>query len=152
MKSLKESLFDSEKNITKDMTFGDLFELDEPMSSKSLHSPLSQEFSVQRLKRLVKVKGEDNDEIIYNGIVKLISDIKLIGNPEDLNKQWLRDKIQDFSWDLFRRPFDKYKSLYTGFSKNGILSMYRDISLLDTSYDTLQIRLGTNLNLVFRRK
>ena len=151
MKSLKESLFDSDL-VTKKLTFGDIFELDEYESRKSLHSPLSQEFSVQRLKRLVKVKGRDNDEIIYNGIVKLISDIELKGKPEDLNKQWLRDKIQDFSWDLFRKPFDNYKSLYTGFSKNGILSVYRDINLLDPSYDTLQIGLGTNLNLIFRRK
>ena len=150
MKSLKESLFDSDL-ATKKLTFGDLYTLDEYESWRSLHSPLSRELSVQRLKRLVKVKGGDNDEIIYNGIVKLISDIELKGKPEDLNRQWLRDKIQDFSWDLFRKPFDEYKSLDIHFSKNGILS-YTDTNLLNTSCDTLQIRLGTNLNLIFRRK
>ena len=149
MKSLRESLFDNDL-VTKNLTFGDLFELDEPMSSKSLHSPLSQEFSVQRLKRLVKVKGEDNDEIIYNGIVKLISDIKLIGDPEDLNKQWLKERRQDLVWDLFRKS--RYISFYMGFCKNGILILTRDINLFDESYDTIQIRIGTNLNLIFKRK
>lgn len=149
MKSLKESLFDD--NITKDITFGDLFELDREASDKSLSSPISQEFSVQRLKRLIKVKGEDNDEIIYNGIVKLISDIELKGDPEDINKRWLRLQIQDFSWDLFKKIY--YKSLYIGFIKDGRLMIGQDgLSLFDRDFNAIQIRLGTNLNLVFRRK
>lgn len=150
MKSLKESLFDSDL-VTKDITFSDIFELDEYESSKSLHSPLSQEFSVQRLKRLIKVPGSDNDEIIYNGIVELIKNIKIDKDPDSVDKKWLRYEIQEFGWDLFRKP--SYASLYIGFSKNGRLLIGQDgLSLFDQDFNTIQIRLGTNLNLIFRRK
>jgi len=159
MKSLYESIFDIGTNIHKDLTFGDVFTLDEHESVKSLHSFLGEEFSVQRLKRIlkannIKFKGEDNDEIIYNGVVELISNIKFDKVLEDIDKQWLMDKIAGFGWDLFRNQKHSSKTASMGVVVigNGHLQLQRDISLFDDKVDTLHIYLGNNLKLIFKRK
>ena len=151
MKSLKESLFDTEKNITKDITFGDLFELDEKYSSNWKYCPLDKQFSVQRIKSKIKVTGTDKREIIFKGMVKLIENIKLEGSPEDINKAWLFYQVEDAVWDFFQYSMEK-KRVYIMLLNNGHLVLDKDISLFDGEFDVIQVVLGPELNLLFRRK
>lgn len=150
MKSLKESLFDVEKNITKDMTFGDLFELDEKFSSNWKYCPLDKQFSAQRIKSKTKVTGSDKREIIFKGMVKLIENIKLEGSPEDINKAWLFYQVEDVVWDFFQYSMVN-KRVYIMLLNNGHLVLDKDISLFN-GFDTIQVILGPELNLIFRRK
>jgi len=150
MKSLKESLFDSDL-ATKDLTFGDLFELDEKYSSNWKYCPLDKQFSAQKIKSKTKVTGSDKCEIIFNGLVKLIENIKLKGFPEDMNKGWLSHEVESAVWDFFRHGEVK-KRVYVMFLNNGHLILDRDRSLFGDSFDTIQIIVGPELNLVFRRK
>lgn len=152
MKSLRESLFDVEKNITKDMTFGDLFELDEKSSSNWKYCPLDKQFSVQRIKSKAKVTGTDKRGIIFKGMVKLIENIKLEGSLEDINKAWLFYQVENVVWDFFQFSMMK-KSVFITISifNGGHLVLDKDISLFN-GCDIIQVGLGPELNLVFRRK
>ena len=150
MKSLKESLFDVEKNINKDMTFGDLFELDEKFSSNWKYCPLDKQFSAQRIKSKTKVTGTDKCEIIFKGMVKLIENIKLKGSLEDINKAWLFYQVEDVVWDFFQYSMVK-KRVYITIFNGGHLVLDKDISLFN-GFDIIQVGLGPELNLVFRRK
>lgn len=148
MKSLRESLFGD--NITKEYTFGDLFKLDES-SSRWKNSPLDKQFSSQRIKKATKVSGTDKCEIIYKGIVKTILDIKLDGDPEEMKKEWFFGRVERAVFDFFQWSM-KVKRVYVGFLNRGALVLVRDKTLFDTDFDTVQIGLATDLNLVFTRK
>lgn len=148
MKSLRESLFGD--NITKEYTFGDLFELDE----KACHwknCPLDKQFSAMRIKSKTKVTGSDKCEIIFKGMVKVIEDIKLEGNPNDMDKQWLFCKVEEVVWDFFQYSMVK-KRVYVMLINNNHLVLDSDKSLFDDGFDTIQISVGPELNLVFKRK
>lgn len=150
MKSLSESLFDSDL-VTKKLTFGDLFELDEYESTKPHEVPLSREFSETRIKKLVKVEGANKDEIIYNGLVKLISDIELNEKPENITKQWLINEIQRTCLNLFQYSLKNKKIYVQPWTNSGHVILDRDKSIFD-SVGVIQIFLGSMMRLEFKRK
>lgn len=161
MKSLKESLFDD--NITKDMTFGDLFEFESYNIQKVFNTigrnvyddgherDLSKTFSLPRIKKAAKVSGSDNNEIIYKGLVKIIQDIKLKGDPEDLDKKWMEDTLRKEINGLFQYSLTM-KSLYVGFFNYGHLCLGKEYTLFDRGFDEVQIGLGPDLLVRFKRK
>ena len=161
MKSLKESLFDD--NITKDITFGDLFELESYNIQKVFNTigrnvyddgherDLSKTFSLPRIKKATKVSGSDNNEIIYKGLVKIIQDIKLTGDPEDLDKKWMEDTLRKEINGLFQYSLTM-KSLYVGFFNHGHLCLGKEYTLFDRGFDEVQIGLGPDLLVRFKRK
>ncbi len=149
MKSLKESLFDSEKNITKDMTFGDFFKLDLDKCSDPDYWPFDKQFSAQRIKKKTGVSGEDKCKLIFNGFIKIIQNIDIDKGPEELTKEWLFCKVEKECWDMFQYSM-KVKNIYITLFRNGHLILTKDESVLDA--DTVQIMLGPNLQLEFKRK
>ena len=154
MKSLVESLFDD--NVTKDMTFGDLFKFESYNIVKNIHArgeyqDLSKSFSAGRIKKITKFSGADKNETIYRGLVKLIQDIKLTGNPEEMDKKWMEDKLRELVDDLFQRNL-VMKALYVGFFNNERLCLSRNYTLFDHRFNQVQIGLGPDLGLVFVRK
>lgn len=149
MKSLKESLFDSEKNITKDMTFGDFFELYLDKCSDPDYSVFDKQFSAQRIKKETGVSGKDKNEIIFNGFIKIIQNIAIDKDPEELTKEWLFCKVENKCWDMFQYSM-KVKNIYISLLRNGRLILTKDESILDA--DTVQIMIGPSLRLEFKRK
>ena len=154
MKSLRESLFDD--NVTKDMTFGDLFKLEsynivKNITARGEYQDLSKSFSAGRIKKITKFSGTDKNETIYRGLVKIIQDIKLTGDPEDIDKKWMEDKLRELVDDLFQRNIIM-KSLYVGFFNNDHICLGKDYTLFDHGFNQVHIGLGPDLGLVFRRK
>ena len=149
MRSLLESIFDS-SNITKDYTFSNLFELDEK-ASRWENYQLDKHLSAQRIKSKTKVTGSDKNETIFRGLVKLIEGISLMGDPENLHKDWFGEKLMEETWNMFQHSSTN-KKVYVMFMNNGHLILDRDRSLFDDSFDTIQINIGPDLGIVFRRK
>ena len=162
MKSLRESLFDS-NNITKDITFGDLFEFESYNIQKAFNAigrhvyddgherDLSKTFSLPRIKKATKVSGSDNNEIIYKGLVQIIQDIKLTGDPDDMDKKWMVDTLRKEINGFFQYSL-AMKSLYVGFFNNGGLCLTKDYTLFNKGFDEVQIGLGPDLLVKFKRK
>ena len=154
MKSLSESLFDD--NVSKDITFGDLFRFESHNIVKNIHArgeyqDLSKSFSSLRVKKASGVSGSDKNETIYKGLVKIIQDIKLTGDPEEIDKKWMEDKLRKTVNNLFQYSLTM-KSLYVGFFNNGSICLSRDYTLFDHGFNQVHIGLGPDLDLVFRRK
>lgn len=151
MKSLRESLFDVDKNIAKDMTFGDLFKLDED-STHWKNAPLDKQFSALRIKKAIKVTGIDKCEIIFKGLVKVIEDFKLEGNPDDWGREEIQDELKKLIWNFFQYSLDNYKkSVYVGFYNHGALCL-KDYSIFDHEVSEVNISLGHYLTLKFIRR
>jgi len=149
MKSLKESLFDIEKNITKDMTFGDFFELYLDKCSDPDYSLFDRQFSAPRIKKKTGVSGKDKNEIIFNGFIEIIQNIVIDKDPEELTKEWFFCKVEKECWDMFQYSM-KVKKIYITLFRNGHLILTKDESILDA--DTVQITIGPSLRLEFKRK
>lgn len=147
MKSLKESLFDD--NVTKDITFGDLFEYDEEFSNGYRLLNLDKEFSYIRVRRLTKVSADDHNEIIYKGMTKIVQGLKIDVPLEEADKQWLHDKLEKVIWGLFQYSIPK-KDISISLHRNHALVLIRDESIFNV--DTVQITIGLSLQLEFKRK
>ena len=105
MKSLVESLFDTEKNITKDITFGDLYGVYRD-SRYWKSSPLDKIFSAQRVKSKSGVKGTDKKEIVHDGILQIILNIKLEKSPDDKDFiAYMENRIYSETYNLFMSSF-----------------------------------------------
>ena len=153
MKSLSESLFDN--NITKGYTFGDLFKIDE-QSSRWKHYPLDKQFSVQRIKAAVKRInknvdfGTDKNEIIFKGLCEIICDLDL---NADSDKMWLRNTLDLRLYCFFQYSKSIPKSITVHFINNGKYILDKGINISDNSFvNVIQINIGPDLALVFRRK
>ena len=154
MKSLKESLFDSEKNITKDMTFGDLFKFESfsMFYMGGSYPDLSKTFSVGRIKKITKIQGKDNNETIYKGLVQIIQDISITGDPDDWGHAKLQAVIRDKVEGLFKQSISNiYKNMYVGFYRNEVMQI-KYYSLFDPHITEIDITIGPDLNLKFIRK
>ena len=154
MKSLSESLFDD--NATKDITFGDLFRFESYDILKNIYArdeyrDLSKSFSSLRVKKASGVSGSDQNETIYKGLVKIIQDIKLDGDPEEMDKKWMEDRLRKTVNGLFQYSLTM-KSLYVGFFHNDHLMLAKGYTLFDHEFNEVHIGLGPDLGLVFRRK
>ena len=78
MKSLKESLFDGDL-ITKNMTFGDLYELDDVRTYEARY-PLTELYKAFLIMKDSKyVNKIDLKDAIIKGLTKIVCDIKLTG-------------------------------------------------------------------------
>lgn len=148
MKGLRESLFDKDI-VSKDITFRDLFELDEERSQWK-HAPLDIQFSAISIRRLTKVSGDDKNEIIFKGFVKLVSDININIPPEEVTKEWLKGRLEQLSWFLFSSYMQRYKSVFVALYRKDRLVSGRDESVFDV--DTVQVGFGPDLRIVFNRK
>ena len=106
MKTLAESLFDQEKNIKKDIfAFGDFFELDgyetqltRPGSRgyfKDEQYKLSDLYNKQLISKDSKVKG-DPDEVIVNGLTKIIQGMKVTSQTEHVGFQFELERLQKY--------------------------------------------------------
>ena len=85
MKSLRESLFDKDLVTRKLPIFGDEFELDDHDKS-IVHNPeLSKTYSYIKLKKALGVTGKDKDEIVWNGLRKLVETVVLVNDPDIAN-------------------------------------------------------------------
>jgi len=149
MKSLQESLFDTGNNISKDITFGDLFEYDEENSNGWKLLTLDREFSYIRVRRLTKVSADDHNEIIYKGMVKIVQGLKIDVPPEEADKQWLRDKLEKIVWSLFQYSIPK-KDISIFLHRNHALVLTKDESIFNV--DTVQFAIGRDMRLTFIRK
>ena len=150
MKSLQESLFDTDKNVKKDITFGDMFILNELPSLTNDHR-LNLEFSVQRVKRASGISASYPGESIYKGLVKLIQNIKFDVPFEEADKDWLKNKISDlFINQNLLRTRGKDKNIYIALYRQDNLVLVHDESIF--TVDTVQIGGIPGLRLVFNKK
>ena len=87
MKSLRESLFDSDL-ITKNTTFGDLYELDDVRTYEARY-PLAELYKAPLIMKDSKyVNKTDLKDAIVKGLTKIVCDIKLVGlSNHELNGQ-----------------------------------------------------------------
>ena len=157
MKSLKESLFDTEKNITKDITFGDLFKFESfdivrNITSRSIYQDLSKSFSVRRIKKITNIQGKNNNETIYKGLVHIIENIEFIGDPNDWDRMGLKIEIEKMILDLFQHSLSDYqKTVGVEFYNNKSL-YFGDCSIFDRCFNKVIIWIGPDLTLNFIRK
>ena len=150
MKSLKESLFDD--NITKDIKFGDLYKfVDWKVTTKKW--PIAKLYKSSLIMKDAKYEEKwDLEDVIVNGLARLVLDIKLTGmSNRELNKQL--------------RAFDKYyksivnttqrlKACSLPYAYNKDLNAYKTNRINDWSLeDTQTIKIGfCGLELIFERK
>lgn len=146
MKDLRESLLDVDDIESKNtkVVFGDLFKLN---TDESRGEYLDKQFSAQRVKKLSKVSGTNKDEIIFNGFVKIIQDIVIDKKLAEIDKLWLKIKLQDVAWNLFQYSMIK-KNIYVSLFRKGNLVLSDDHLL---NVDSIQISLGAGLDLWFDR-
>lgn len=155
MKSLRESLFDD--NVTKDITFGDLFRFESYNIVKNIHArgeyqDLSKSFSAGRIKKVTNIQGKDKNETIYKGLVHIIENIKFVGDPDDWGREEIQEELKKLTWNFFQYSLDNYKkSVYVGFYNHGVLCL-KDYSIFDHGVNEVNISLGSDLTLKFIRK
>lgn len=148
MKTLAESLFDIDKNTTKDITIGDVFDFDND-KSLGMNNLIYLELSAQRVKRASGVSGSSPNEIIYNGVLKLIQNIKIDVPPEEADRDWLEEKVSNLTKDLFRAQA-KNKNTYIGLHRQNRLVLTHDESIFNV--DTIKIQASDGLRFIFNKK
>ena len=139
MKSLKESLFDTEKHIEKDLTFGDVYE---PVWITSTNSDgpfkkITNMFNMSELRKASKGKKLDLSSVQQNGRYdnKYLDTIEMIAGlvadfPYKLEPYYDSDIINTFQplvrSPLFRRGIDvciRYRGLVRGLG-NDIIELH----------------------------
>jgi hypothetical protein len=154
MKSLAESIFDDN---TRDYTFGDLFELEsynivKNVTARSTYQDLTKTFSVGRIKKVSHISGIDKNESIYRGLVKIISDIKLTGDPDDWYREQLRATVEDKVSEFFQHSSSTLMIVYVGFDTSNGALLLGTPSIFNPRVGKIHMSLGPDLSLVFRRK
>ena len=149
MKSLVESLFDIEKNITKELTFGEMFKLMDIETKDTLSRPGHGRTGGMMVK--MKSKPEDMYKISLiskDSGQKVTKDLQSIANALativkkiPMTADSIKLSLYDFS-QIILKPLKQYYSSAVG---NGYLSMVtRDVSLMDVKevdVDFLNIKL-----------
>lgn len=164
MKSLRESLFDSNTQTTteslfdkdlirKNIKFGDLFEFEYSTPFKT--QPVIDKFHVTSMRYNLKVKGKDSFDVIVNGLKKIILETPIQG---DADKKWLEktltDRIERYLTDF---PDDSTVriSFYREDPKSAIrksLITQRDCNLLDDEIHSMDIFIQLSVGLYFKHK
>lgn len=119
MKTLKESLFDSDLG-TRDLTLGNIFEFIPQRSTVGAkyyidsyrNVPITDCIDIKSLKRDTKVSGSD-DKVILNGFAKLFLDIKFI--PDYTSRELCRE---------YKELVDKYLHFDRYEGKNHIIIQF----------------------------
>ena len=168
MKSLVESLFDVEKNITKDITFGDLFELTD--TNLHLNKPsagwkssgrgwrqggskylLRDLYDYKLIEKDSKVKSDGSNDDIIKGIIKLIKDFQIKSDTDQKSLNSLLKEFQKYYKPLVNNTRTlrarSFPYVYN-MSANGIKNMH-DWKLLDV--EAVKIELCC-IEINFKRK
>jgi len=156
MKTLKESLFDSDL-ISRDLTLGDIFKFIPEYSvvsakyyiSGGKNVPITDCVDVKSLKRDTNVSGSDN-KVIENGFAKLFSDIKFI--PGYYTSSELRREYKELVNKYLY--FDRYEGknyIIMNFYKNN--SKFSNFSKIDDSKEVnmIVVNIGGSIILRFDR-
>ena len=140
MKSLRESLFDVDL-VTKRITFGDLFEVDEEHCTwESRH--IQNQFNVRKIRKDTKISDTDADRIIFKGIVKIIEGIE-----GDLTASQFAETVKQSVEPYILSRHKKYKIyVWNGY---GIGSLNNNDNILDWGIVRIDI---VGLTLAFIRK
>ena len=152
MKSLRESLFDIEKNVTKDITFGDVFKLapgyrDYIITDGS--SLYDKYFDASKIKKDMKVPGTHN-KAICDGLLKLITNIKFTDDnlTTDLFKEYLQKAIEPY----YKKDLsDAYKHVIVHPYKNEHLILNKELDMIGDEFDKILVFPGQILCFDFIR-
>lgn len=155
MKSLRESLFDRDL-VTKDVKFSDIFELVHNKNLPYLFQEVgshswSKYLSSVRIKKDMKVTGGTPSEIIYEGILKLINNIKFT------SKNMTTDLFEEYLTKLFHPYYqwsnpDKYKRAYVQIYKNNRFIIGQEQDMLIGDFDTINVYPCQGFCITFERK
>lgn len=116
MKSLSESLFDQETNIKKDITFGDLFELDEYKTDLKKISAdymghladdmykISDLYNKQLISKDSKIKGS-SDEDIVKGLATIIQNIPITAQTNIIDLGSKLEKFEKYYKSFIKNSF-----------------------------------------------
>ena len=156
MKSLRESLFDSDL-VTKDLTFGDLFEFvpignaDELISVAQKSHMWEKYLSSVRIRKDAKVKYKTPDENIYYGLLKLIKDIKF--DSSNLTTDSFKDYLNKMMHPYYQYTLsDNYKHAGMGVYKNDTICISKEFNMFESEFNTLIIYPCQTLAFKFKRK
>ena len=144
MKSLQESLFDKDL-VEKDLpSFKDVFEFKKDNSNPGI---CGNQFNFRRLKKDIGAPGKDEEEIIFNSIVKIIEDIKM----NEMYTHGIEESIIKAlsPYILFRwKPLSKGKVfIWDGY----LLISSKDTTQQKLNWDKIIINI-LSISLVFERK
>ena len=155
MKSLRESLFDDDL-VTRDITFGGLFEWqkDENISyffKEGSGLQWSKYLSAVRIKKDSKVSGSTQNEIIYNGLLKLVEDIKF--DEDNITTDLFEDYLTKMMKPYYQYSLsDKHKRASVQIYKNGRFIIGQEQDMIHGDFDTIKVFLCQILCLTFERK
>ena len=155
MKSLKESLFDKDL-VSKDVTFGDLFEWveDENLFLFFKEGSLfdwSCYLNPGKIKKDSKIDGKTPNETIYNGLLKLIKNIKI--TSDNMTTDLFEDYLTDLIYPYYQQSLSpKYRHASVQIYKNGRYIIGREQDLLDGDFDIINLFPCQSLCLKFKRK
>ncbi len=125
MKSLRESLFDD--NITKDITFGDLYSYagDSESSEGWRTWPLDKMYSIRKVIKKSGVKDPDKNVSVHDGILQIILGLKLEKSPDDFSfLKHVQDALDSETFDLYLSSFPgKYRCPRVTMNPGGSLNI-----------------------------
>lgn len=155
MKSLRESLFDKDL-VTKDVTFGGIFKWQEDTNNDYFFKgqsglQWSKYLNPSKIKKDSKISGTTKNEIIYNGLLKLIEDIKFDGNnmTTDLFEDYITEMMKPYYQNFLS---DTYKRAFVQIYKNSRFIVGRELNMINGDFDTIKIFPCQNLCMTFERK
>ena len=152
MKSLSESLFDIEKNVTKDITFGEVFKLAPEYEDYIANddSPLYDKyFDASKIKKDMKVSGK-NGKVICDGLLKLITNIKF--TDDNLTTYLFKEYLQKAIKPYYKKDLpDAYKHVIVHPYKNEHLVLNRELDMIGDEFDKILVYPGQILCFDFIR-
>jgi len=161
MKSLKESLFDIDTKINKTFTLGDIFKNTkydlEYYNSRPY--PIENEWSYTKIKKDTGISDSSHVRVIVEGLLKIIKNIKLDGDPEKMDKNWLKGEIvynvQKYllKSTLKRNIRHNFNGIYvyiTFYTKNGIVMSYKT-SFMNDEVTKIVMSVGDNITFIFEK-
>lgn len=150
MKSLVESLFDD--NITKDMTFGDLYKfVDWKVTTKRW--PIAELYKSSLIMKEANYREKwDLEDVIVNGLARLVLNIKLTG----MSNRELNEQLYQFNkyYKSIVNTTKRLRACSLPYAYNKDANAYRTNRLYGWSLeDTQTIKIGfCGLELTFERK
>ena len=155
MKSLQESLFDDDL-VTKEITFGNFFkwqkdEFTQNYFKETFTVQWSKYLSSVRIKKDSKVSGSTSNEIIYEGLLKLIENIKF--DEDNITTDLFEDYLTKMMKPYYQYSLsDKYKRASVQIYKNGRFIIGQEQDMIHGDFDTIKVFPCQTLCLVFERK
>ena len=161
MKTLQESLFDIYAKINKTFTLGDIFKNTkydlEYYNTRPY--PIENEWSYTKIKKDSGISDGSHARTIIEGLLKIIKNIKLDGDPEKMDKNWLKGEIvynvQKYllKSTLKRNIRYNFNGIYvyiTFYTKKG-LAVKNITSLIDDEVTKIVMCVGDNITFTFEK-